>query len=66
MRYLAKTGSNFDPSTYVAADEYKWTLQKLTQLTTQLAGEYLTDDVAVLSAVAQQVSPTVKLEAVIA
>jgi GTP-binding protein EngB required for normal cell division len=48
------------------AEEYKWTLHKLTQLTTKLVGEYLSEDVALLSAVAQQVSPTVKLDAVIA
>jgi len=46
--------------------EYKWTLHDLTELTTKLVGEYLTEDVALLSAVAQQVSPTVKLNAVIA
>jgi GTPase Era involved in 16S rRNA processing len=46
--------------------EYTGTLHKLTQLTTQLVREYLTEDVALLSAVAQQVSPTVKLDAVIA
>jgi len=46
--------------------EYKSTLHDLTELTTKLVGEYLTEDIALLSAVAQQVSPTVKLDAVIA
>jgi hypothetical protein len=54
------------PPIYVAAEEYKPTLHELTQLTTQLVGEYLTEDVALLSAVAQQVSPALKLDAVIA
>jgi hypothetical protein len=63
VRYLTKTSLN---STYVAEEGYEWTLHKLTQDTTKLVGEYLTEDVALLSAVAQQVSPTVKLDAVIA
>ena len=50
----------------VAEPGYEWTLHDLTQLTTKLVGEYLNEDVAILSAVAQQVSPTVKLDAVIA
>lgn len=57
---------NSDPFTYVGEKEYKWTLHKLTTLTTELAGKYLTQDVALLSAVAQQVSPTLKVDAVIA
>ena len=62
----AKTGSNFDPSTYVAEKSYERTLLELTKLTTERVGEYLHEDIAVLSAVAQQVNPNVKLDAVIA
>ena len=50
---------------YLAEEEYKWTLHGLTRLTTKLVGEYLSEEVAVLSAVAQQVNPTDKVNAVI-
>jgi len=66
--FKAKISGNTNiPVIKVSTDEeYKWTLHELTKLTTELVGQYLTADIAVLSAVAQQVSPTVKLDAVIA
>ena len=46
--------------------DYKLTLHKLIRLTTEAVERYFPDYVVVVSAVAQQISPTVKLDAVIA